>query len=106
MTDEIPPVPSHLSAEAAHWWTEINRGWDLDAAALLLLQTGLEAFDRMRSAQREIAERGVMIEARFDQLKSNPAVVIERDARSAVLTAFGKLNLDLEPLKRDLNNAY
>ena len=106
MNDEIPSPPSHLSEEAAHWWLEVNRGWHLDAAALLLLQTGLEAFDRMRSAQREIAERGVMIKARFDQWKSNPAVVIERDARSAVLTAFGKLNLDLEPLKKDLDNAY
>lgn len=99
MSERLPSCPKHLSKEAAKWWREINRGWHLDAAALLLLQTGLEAFDRMRAAQAEIAEHGVVLVDRFAQRKSNPATVVERDCRTAVLAAFGKLNLDLEPLK-------
>ncbi len=48
-------VPSHLSAEAKRWWKKIQKEYDItDEAGLLLLQTAMESFDRMRSYQRRI----------------------------------------------------
>lgn len=94
--------PNHLSTEARKVWAKISADYDLtDTAGCLLLTTALEAFDRMREAQAVIAERGAIYVDRFEQPKSNPACVIERDSRAAMLAALKALNLDLEPL-RDL----
>lgn len=69
-----------------------------DEAGLLLLQTGLEAFDRMRNCQAAIKRDGQMVRDRFGQMKSHPLLPAERDARSQMLAALKALNLDLEPL--------
>ncbi|MET4808336.1 P27 family phage terminase small subunit [Limibacillus sp. MBR-115] len=93
-------APKHLSAEARKLWTRIGTDYDLtDAAGCLLLTTALEAFDRMREAQAVIAERGAVFVDRFEQPKANPACVVERDSRAAMLAALKALNLDLEPLR-------
>jgi P27 family predicted phage terminase small subunit len=93
-----PRAPAHLSKKAKEWWVKVLADWDLDDASLLILQVGLEAFDRMVQAQAYIAERGSVTEDRWKQLKVNPAVLVERDSRSAMLAAFKQLHLDLEPL--------
>ena len=70
-----------------------------DPAGNLMLQTALEAFDRMRGAQQAIADDGATIKDRFGQLRAHPMVTVERDARAAMLAALRALNLDLEPLR-------
>src|SRR5262245_2448137 len=92
--DRVTPPPAHLSAEAAGWWRKITTEWDLDDAGQLILTMALEAFDRMRGAQRVIKREGLTIKGR-----AHPATVIERDARLAMLRALRQLNLDLEPLR-------
>lgn len=69
-----------------------------DDAGLLLLQTGLEAFDRMRVAQEAIREEGMTVFDRFGQRKAHPLLPAERDARAQMLAALRALNLDVEPL--------
>lgn len=92
-------APAHLSPAAAAWWDRIVRDWDLDDSGLLILTTAAEAFDRMREAQSLVKEHGILIDDRFDQKKVNPAVLVERDSRSAMLQAIKQLNFDLEPLR-------
>jgi P27 family predicted phage terminase small subunit len=94
----VPQVPEHLSAEAAGWWRKICADFELDDAAKLILQTALEAFDRMRGAQKLIADKGAIFEDRFHQLRPNPACTLERDARAALLNGLKALHLDVEPL--------
>jgi len=48
----------------------------------------------MRGAQALIKRHGLMVKSR-----ANPAVMIERDSRLAMLRALRQLNLDLEPLR-------
>jgi P27 family predicted phage terminase small subunit len=91
-------TPDHLSKEAAAWWKKVVRDWDLDESALLILTTACEAFDRMRQAQALVTEHGIVSPDRWGQLKANPAVLVERDCRGAMLAAIKALNLDLEPL--------
>ncbi|WP_215906022.1 hypothetical protein [Thalassobaculum litoreum] len=96
---ENPPPPRHLTVEAKAWWSKIVEEYGLDDdAGLLLLTVALEAFCRMRGAQSIIKREGASCRDRFGQLKANPMLVVERDSRAGMITALGKLNLDLEPL--------
>jgi len=92
--------PKGLSAEARKWWESIRQEYDVeDAGGLLILQSAVEAFDRMRQAQRRLKKEGLTATDRFGQRKAHPATVIERDSRGAMLSALKQLNLDLEPIE-------
>ena len=96
-----PAPPQDLSQAAKTWWVTLTRDYMIeanDSAGLLLLETALRAFDRMTDAQALIVEHGMVSGDRFGQLRPNPACVIERDSRAAMLMALKSLNLDLEPL--------
>lgn len=92
-------APNYLSKEAQSLWNRLLKEYDIkDEAGLLILQTAMEAFDRMREAQEIIKEEGMQVTDRFSQKKAHPLTVVERDARSAMLQALKSLNLDIEPL--------
>jgi P27 family predicted phage terminase small subunit len=95
----LPKSPKHLSPEAGGWWIKLVSEWHLDDPALLLLESALECFDRMREAQRIISAEGVVISDRFGQKKQHPATLIERDAKSTMARLLDQLHLDLEPLR-------
>jgi P27 family predicted phage terminase small subunit len=90
--------PGHLSKEAKKLWRKILEGWELDNAALVVLESALESFDRMREAQAILAEEGIVVLDRFKQKKQHPATFIERDAKNSMLRALKQLNLEIEPL--------
>jgi P27 family predicted phage terminase small subunit len=94
----LPKPPKKLSREAKGWWTKIVGTWELDDPALMLLESALEAFDRMREAQGMLAKDGAVIEDRFGQKKAHPATLIERDSKETLLRTMRALNLDIEPL--------
>lgn len=92
--------PKHLSADAGRWWREIVDEYAIDdKAGFLLLQTAMEAFDRMKAAAKRINKDGEAVEDRFGQIKPHPLLPTERDARSQMLAAIKQLNLDIEPLR-------
>lgn len=94
--------PKTLKSEARRLWREVVSEYQIeDSTGLLILQTALEAFDRMRQAQNIIAAEGPTCLDRFGQKKAHPLLTVERDSRSQMLQAFKALNLDIEPL-RDL----
>jgi P27 family predicted phage terminase small subunit len=89
-----------LSPEAARWKARLLRNYALqDEAGVLILETALQAFDRMRQAQDQIARDGVTYRDRFDQPRAHPLLTTERDSRAAFLAGLKQLNLDLEPLR-------
>lgn len=93
-----PPPPKGLSTEAQRWWRELHSEFDLDdKGAAFLLEAALRAFDRANEAARLIDEHGIATKDRFGQLRANPAVAAERDARSQMLMAFKQLGLDVIP---------
>lgn len=92
-------APKHLSKEGQALWNKLLNEYSIeDEAGLLILQTAMEAFDRMREAQAIIKTEGLTVEDRFFQKKAHPLTVTERDSRSAMMQALKSLNLDLEPL--------
>lgn len=94
MTPDVQKPPPHLSPEARKLYEGYVRGWAFDHAGRTVLMTALEAFDRMRGAQACIRKQGLMVKGR-----THPAVLVERDARLAMLRALRQLGLDLEPLR-------
>jgi P27 family predicted phage terminase small subunit len=99
-SNELPRSPKGLSSEARRWWNRLHSGYELaDEAALLTLQTALEAFDRMREAQEIIRKEGMTVRDRFGQPRAHPASVVERDSRAAMMAGLKALNLDIEPLR-------
>ncbi len=64
----IPKAPRHLSTEAKRWWAALMAEYDLDdPSAKLILQSGLEALDRLRQAQALVEKDGVTQVDRFGQ---------------------------------------
>ena len=95
---QTPPPPDSISPEAAVWWTKITGEYEItDPGGALLLQTALEAFDRMRQAQQTIKAEGATLLDRFNQLKPHPSLVAERDSRAQMLQAMKLLKLDFAP---------
>lgn len=93
-------APKHLSTEAAGWWSKLSQEYDIsDDGGRLLLQTALEAFDRMRRCQAAVAKDGELVMDRFEQPKPHPLLPTERDCRAQMLAALKQLNLDIEPLR-------
>ena len=100
MKNPEPKAPQHLSREGKRWWRKITAEYSIDdEAGKLLLQTALEAFDRMKKAAERIDQDGDAVEDRFGQVKPHPLLNAERDARSQMLAALKQLNLDVEPLR-------
>jgi len=88
-------APAGLSKEAQKWFVQIARDYELglDHAAMLLLQTGLEAWDECRLCRSDVAKNGFTITGRFGEKRPNPAVSSMARSRSAMLRAFTALGL-------------
>jgi phage terminase small subunit len=86
-----------LSNEAKKVFRTITKEWTLDASGLILLNTALEAFDRLKAAQALIEEEGIIITTPTGHKRPHPGLRIEKEARQGLLQAWKMLNLDLEP---------
>lgn len=90
-----PKAPSHLSKESKRLWVEIVKEYVFDdAASLSVLQTALEARDRLQECRDLINKEGLTVLDRFGQTRPHPLLSAERDARSGVLQGFKMLGLD------------
>jgi P27 family predicted phage terminase small subunit len=100
MKNSKPKVPISLTAEGKTMWVQLQEEYDItDLGGLVILTAACESFDRMRAAQRIVDVDGMTTSDRFGQAKVHPAVIVERDARAAMLAALKQLHLDLEPIK-------
>src|SRR5690348_13925722 len=99
--DNPPPAPPEtLSEPALSMWHQLQTEYQItDKGGLVILTAACESFDRMRDAQELVKREGLTVNDKYGQKKTHPAVIIERDARAAMLSALKQLNLDLEPLK-------
>ena len=89
-------TPKKLSREAGAWWRKLCNQWAFDDSQLLLLESALSSFDRMRQAQMELEKDGITCLDRFEQVKPHPACTIERDSKAAMSRDLRALNLDVE----------
>jgi P27 family predicted phage terminase small subunit len=92
----FPEPPAHLSSEAASWWQSVVRDYSLEPHHLRLLQAACEAWDRCQQAREAVADDGLTFKDSGGNLKANPAVAIERDARTLFARLVRELDLDAE----------
>ncbi len=86
-------APRHLSADARQMWREIIAEYDgWGVAELSILCSALEAFDRMRQAQKKLG-KSLITEDKYGQVRPHPCVAIERDSRKAYLRALNQLGI-------------
>jgi P27 family predicted phage terminase small subunit len=91
-------APRHLSRDARQLFTAIVDEYELEPHHLAILITSLEAFDRSCQARDLVVGSGILIKGRLGDIRVNPAVAIERNARTQFLAGIKALGLDLEAL--------
>jgi P27 family predicted phage terminase small subunit len=93
---KLPPPPAHLSEEMQAWWRAVVAEYEFERHHLLLLETACDAWDRLQEARDVLAREGLTIETSTGQ-KMHPAVIIERDSRTAFVRTVRELDLDMVP---------
>jgi P27 family predicted phage terminase small subunit len=93
-------APSHLSKEAKSWWKLIFNSYEMDESGAFILRQALECYDRLLQARAAIEEKGISIQDPLTkQLRQNPALKTEKEARSGLLQAWRLMRIDIEPPK-------
>ena len=95
MSIETPQPPEHLSRGSATFWRQVAAEYHLEPHHQRFLEAACVAWDRMVTAREAIEEHGLLLEGRYG-LKANPALAVERDARTAFVRAMRELDLDAE----------
>jgi P27 family predicted phage terminase small subunit len=95
MTETLPPPPEHLSEPQRALWVSIVERYALQPEHLAQLQLGLEALDRVAQAREAIERDGLTVTGARGSVTPHPALMVERDSRTAALRALKQLNLDL-----------
>ncbi len=94
MTTPKVSAPKHLSAEAKRLWAKLQADFMLDdEAGKLILQSALEAFDRVQEARSILAKEGSVVKDRWGQAKQHPASLVEASARAQMHSAMRLLRL-------------
>ena len=83
LTSTKPRAPKGLSVRARAFWSAVTRLYRLEDSDYALLEAAARQLDRASEARKAIEERGALVTDRFDQLKPNPAIEIERQAHLA-----------------------
>ena len=94
-----PAAPATLTPEASSLWRELVAEYDFDdRVGRMLLEEGLIAWDRARSAAALIARDGAVLVGRDGAMRRHPAVGIERDSRAQFVRIMRELGVNLEPV--------
>ena len=89
-------TPEHLSDDAAAWWHDVVREYDLEHHHIRLLTLACEAWDRGQQARAILEKEGLTYHDRFGAPKARPETAIERDNRTAFARLLRELDLDLD----------
>jgi phage terminase small subunit len=95
-----PPPPEHLGPAGRDLWTKTLEDFspdDFKAHSFELLAAAGTQLDRAAQARAAIEKHGIATKDRFNQLRENPAVAVERNAHLAFVRIARELGLDLEP---------
>ena len=87
-------APRHLSAEARRLWSKLSADFVIDdQAGKLILQSALEAYDRVKEARGILKREGSVTKDRWGQSKQHPASLVEASARAQMHAALRLLRL-------------
>ena len=95
---KVRRAPLHLKPDGRRLWKSILAEYEVDDAhGLALLQSACEALDRQKQAAAEVERHGLLIvNDKTGAVRANPACVIERDSRTAVLHYLKAMHFDID----------
>ena len=89
----IPRPPLHLAAPGKRLWRRVQATYILQDWQLDILEAACTSCDRLEQARMAIYSDGLIVDGGKIGPKANPAVAIERDARTSMLRALRELAL-------------
>lgn len=93
----IPRAPEHLQPATRAWYLAVLKDFELEPHHVRVLTLAGEAWDRCTEARERLAADGAYFQDRFGQLRTHPAVAVERDSRIACARLIRELDLDVDP---------
>ncbi len=92
---KTPPVPPNFSADAKKLWVKLlEEMGQWEDSQLLLIRTGLEQWDMLQKARKQIRKEGLTVADRFGQHKPHPLLPVVRDCAAGVRAMYKLLGLD------------
>jgi len=90
-----PKPPGHLAQRSQRLWRELVPRRVLSPGKLTLLQTGLEALDRLDGVREALgSDELVKVTERTGAVHANPLLRAEKDARTQFLAIWTALELE------------
>jgi P27 family predicted phage terminase small subunit len=96
MTSVSDKPPKHLRTATKRWFRGVIQTFELEPHHILLLRAAAESWDRKEEAREQLAKDGLTFVDRLGNVRSHPAVQIERDSRQAFMRALRELSLDVD----------
>jgi hypothetical protein len=90
------PQPITLTGERAQVFDTIRSQYVLEAASESLLRNACEALERAAQLAEQVNRDGATYRDRFNQVRANPAVQLERDFRGLASRTLQQLAARLE----------
>jgi len=90
----VPRSPAGLGAAGKAYWKSVQTGFEVEDHHVEILESACRQLDRAASARESIEKLGVTILDRFNVIKPNPCIEIERQAHSTFLKLSRELGLD------------
>lgn len=94
---KIPSPPVKLFRAGKAFWSRVLTEFEVEEHHHDLLGAACQQLDRAAEAAAKVATEGITVTDRFKQLKTHPAVEIERNAHLAFCRLQRELGLDIEP---------
>lgn len=94
---QIPEPPVELACAGLAFWRRVQEEFEMEPHHLDLLASACQQLDRAAAAAAVIEAEGVTAKDRFGQVKTHPAVDIERNAHLAFCRLQRELGLDIAP---------
>jgi phage terminase small subunit len=93
-----PRPPSGLGRDGQRLWTELQRTYGItDSGGLLLLEAACKSYSDWLAARALVEKEGMTVPTK-DGVKLHPATKVVETSHRAMLSALGRLHLDVEPL--------
>jgi len=93
-----PEPPEGLNDRARAFWTAVQAFWIIDdAVGHELLARCCETITRLDEVRAVLADDGLTIRTRFDELRAHPLLATERDARLAIARLCRELRISEPP---------
>ena len=87
--------PTHLSPDAAVWWSAVESQYEFNAADLALLGQAAEVLDRLTAARKQIEADGAYVFVK-GVARPHPALRAERQDRVVLARLLRELALPLD----------